>query len=349
MKTLVINLAGAPGAGKSTLATEIFSKLKKLGYNCEYVDEYAKHLVYEGNNVRLQNQLMVFSNQFHAQYVLNDKVDIIITDSPLLFSIFYNKLKDDKDIAKLPDKLITELVLHAHNSFDNLNYFLVRNHDYQTVGRLQTESEAQKYQEDIKTLYKTLNLDFKVLNSTENCFEQILKDIDQRNAKEKGVLKMNKEIERKFLLPHLPSNINPIKTIELTQAYINEGGLSFRVRNIDNKKFILTEKNGKGLVRSEMEKEIDENMYNEYILKAEQKVVKKTRQFIPLRGNYIAEVDVYHEQNKGLMTVEVEFDCLEAAKYFNPPDWFGEEVTGQEKYLNENLANNSQNDFAQLN
>lgn len=35
MKTLVINLAGAPGAGKSTLATEIFSKLKKLGYNCE--------------------------------------------------------------------------------------------------------------------------------------------------------------------------------------------------------------------------------------------------------------------------------------------------------------------------
>ena len=49
MKSLVINLAGAPGAGKSTLATEIFSKLKKLGYNCEYVDEYAKHVVYEEN------------------------------------------------------------------------------------------------------------------------------------------------------------------------------------------------------------------------------------------------------------------------------------------------------------
>lgn len=36
-KTLVVNLFAGPGAGKSTGAAYIFSKLKMLGYDCEYV------------------------------------------------------------------------------------------------------------------------------------------------------------------------------------------------------------------------------------------------------------------------------------------------------------------------
>lgn len=41
-KTLVINLFGAPGSGKSSGAAYIFSQLKKLGIDCELVTEYAK-------------------------------------------------------------------------------------------------------------------------------------------------------------------------------------------------------------------------------------------------------------------------------------------------------------------
>jgi adenylate cyclase len=35
---------------------------------------------------------------------------------------------------------------------------------------------------------------------------------------------------------------------------------------------------------------------------------------------------------------EVEFDSEEEARRFEPPDWIGAEVTGDERYLNETLA-----------
>ena len=36
-KPIVVNLTGAPGAGKSTGAAYIFSELKQRGINCELV------------------------------------------------------------------------------------------------------------------------------------------------------------------------------------------------------------------------------------------------------------------------------------------------------------------------
>jgi len=44
---LVVNLFGAPGAGKSTGAAYIFSQLKMAGINAELVTEFAKDKVWE--------------------------------------------------------------------------------------------------------------------------------------------------------------------------------------------------------------------------------------------------------------------------------------------------------------
>lgn len=45
---LIINLFGAPGAGKSTGAAYVFSQLKAAGVNAELVTEFAKDKVWEG-------------------------------------------------------------------------------------------------------------------------------------------------------------------------------------------------------------------------------------------------------------------------------------------------------------
>ena len=42
---LVVNLFGVPGAGKSTGAAYVFSKLKMKGINAELVTEFAKDIV----------------------------------------------------------------------------------------------------------------------------------------------------------------------------------------------------------------------------------------------------------------------------------------------------------------
>jgi tRNA uridine 5-carbamoylmethylation protein Kti12 len=49
MKTVIVNLYAGPGAGKTTCAWEIASRLKKENVSTEYVSEYAKELVWEGN------------------------------------------------------------------------------------------------------------------------------------------------------------------------------------------------------------------------------------------------------------------------------------------------------------
>ncbi|MBP9483819.1 MAG: adenylate cyclase, partial [Negativicutes bacterium] len=56
-------------------------------------------------------------------------------------------------------------------------------------------------------------------------------------------------------------------------------------------------------------------------------------------GEHIVSVDIYHgNELTGLAVVEVEFDSLEAAASFVPPNWFGHEVTADQRYKNANLA-----------
>lgn len=49
-KTIVINLIGDPGSGKSTIASGIFYNLKKNGIDCEMALEFAKDKVWDANS-----------------------------------------------------------------------------------------------------------------------------------------------------------------------------------------------------------------------------------------------------------------------------------------------------------
>ena len=55
-------------------------------------------------------------------------------------------------------------------------------------------------------------------------------------------------------------------------------------------------------------------------------------------GDLIIEVDVYEGGLAGLVVAEVEFPTREGSAKFQPPAWFGEDVTGDERYMNQNLA-----------
>ena len=90
-KTLVINLFGGPGVGKSTMCASIFSKLKILGFECEMATEYVKDIVWEESFKKLENQIYIFGKQHARVHRLLNKVDIVITDSPLLKSRVYDQ------------------------------------------------------------------------------------------------------------------------------------------------------------------------------------------------------------------------------------------------------------------
>jgi len=320
------------------LATELFSKLKRKGYNCEYVDEYAKHIVYENNSCRLNNQLLVFSNQYFSMDVIRDKVNVIVTDSPLFLSIFYNRENGAPQHLKVPDRLLKELVMYCHSTFDNLNYFLTRNHEYKKEGRYQTESEAKVQEGKLVGLIEEMGLDCKFMKSTDDCAEHILQDVEKRAQFYMGLEKGGMEIERKFLLRQVPKGFYYSRTEHILQGYFVKNEHAVRVRNVNNESFFVTEKFGEGIMREEYEKAIGKEEYAELMKNVGERVVQKSRTYVALENGLMAEVDVYHGKNKGLSTVEVEFESLEQANAFVPPSWFGREITHDENFKNQNLS-----------
>lgn len=169
-EALVINLFGVPGAGKSTGAAYIFYQLKIHGVNAELVPEFAKDKVWEQNDEVFKNQSYIFGKQSYRIGRCADKVDVIVTDSPLPLSIFYN---NDKRLTENFNKS----VMDVFNSYNNINYLLLRTKPYNPAGRIQSESESDALAEPIKNLLSERNITYKTANGDTSGYDEIVKDV----------------------------------------------------------------------------------------------------------------------------------------------------------------------------
>lgn len=61
----VINFYGGAAIGKSTIAADMYSKLKRMGYRTELVGEFAKWLWYQNATDIVEDQLYLFAEQAH--------------------------------------------------------------------------------------------------------------------------------------------------------------------------------------------------------------------------------------------------------------------------------------------
>lgn len=158
--TTYICLFGGPGSGKSTTASGLFHQMKTSGYSVELVSEFAKEVVYDGNSDLLTNQLYVFSEQFHRQFRLLNKVDWVITDSPLLLSSIYFQLYiDHSKFNQFPHQYkqsTCDYFDDSHFVFDNINVIIKRNKPFAQYGRIQTENESKEIDELILNKFKDL-------------------------------------------------------------------------------------------------------------------------------------------------------------------------------------------------
>ena len=176
--TIVINIAGGPGTGKTTVAAELFSKLKEKGYEVENVSEFAKELVWEGRNEAFDDRLYMHGEQNHRLMQMNNKLDYIITDSPLFLTAVYNNYYLKDKFPKSYNQMIENVTLETFKLYNNKVYLLDRNTGYKIVGRRENKNTAKqidealiKYLDKNKIKYKKLSLD--------NAVENILKDLGE--------------------------------------------------------------------------------------------------------------------------------------------------------------------------
>lgn len=144
------------------------------------------------------------------------------------------------------------------------------------------------------------------------------------------------EIERKFLVKAMPEHLEQYPCRLIEQAYLCTEPV-VRVRRQDDD-YILTWK-GKGMMtREEYNLPLTRKAYLHLLPKADGNVITKKRYLIPLSENLKAELDIFEGKFDGLVLVEVEFPDEHTAGHFEPPAWFGTDVTFSSDYHNSVLS-----------
>jgi len=170
---IVINGYGGPGAGKSTACLEITAALKKEGYNAEYVQEYAKELVYEKDMEMLdgspEHQYEILKEQTRRMDRLYDQVDFIVTDSPVMLNTIYNK-----QLTPEYESLVNEL----QGEYINYSFFMERDaSNFEEEGRIHNLTESIEKDNEIKDMLQRNEIKYKTYNH-ENVNEIVNDAID---------------------------------------------------------------------------------------------------------------------------------------------------------------------------
>ena len=163
--SLVVNLFGGSGVGKSTNAYLIAGLLKLRGIECEYISEWVKDMVFEDRKDIFDCQMYVTAKQLHKIHRVNNKTQVIIVDSPIILGIIFDKDKDED---------FKRYVIKQFNKFNNYNIFLQRaDKIFSQNGRNENLQEAK-------------NIDVKL--------ESLLLENEIPYIKEKGGLENGKKI-----------------------------------------------------------------------------------------------------------------------------------------------------------
>ncbi|MBQ7149185.1 MAG: CYTH domain-containing protein [Pseudobutyrivibrio sp.] len=141
------------------------------------------------------------------------------------------------------------------------------------------------------------------------------------------------EIERKFLVKELP-DLSKCEYVDIQQGYLSTSPV-VRIRK-KNDKYILTYKGSGLMAREEIEANLTQESYEHLLEKIDGFPIKKRRYLIPYEA-YTIELDVFSGHMDGLIMAEVEFPSVEEAEGFNPPAWFGQDVTDDRRYHNSNM------------
>lgn len=166
----VVNLFAGPGAGKSTTASGLFYWMKTHKHLVEITNEAAKDFTWDERfNLLRDDQLYVTAKQNRRLQRLVNKVEIAITDSPLMLGMIY------ANEMYLPNHY-KNLVLELFNSYDNYNYFVVRKKEYVQVGRTQTLEQATTIDQQILELLEKYKIPYTAIPGDPSGIDKILHD-----------------------------------------------------------------------------------------------------------------------------------------------------------------------------
>lgn len=181
----VINLFGAPGAGKSTTMLGLTYKMKMMGLSAENTPEFFKELIFEeSSTAKFGGQLHILDNQNIRLARLKGKNDFTISDCPLPLIGFYT----EEDYIQG----FHELTSNLFNQYDNLNYFILRKHEYESEKRIHDELQSDNIAIELPIYLQKHGVKVTYIESCENLVDKIIDDLIKRDIITKEHLKKSR-------------------------------------------------------------------------------------------------------------------------------------------------------------
>lgn len=165
-KTKIINLLAGPGAGKSTLAAQLYFRMKNANLSCELVREYVKDWAWEGKQISKYDQLYILGKQSRRESLLYGKVDFIITDSPILLAGYYAEhYLGQSYITSAARSYISMALLDGHI---HTNFVVKRCKDFNSEGRYETEQQAKAIDTGIESYLERYAEEYTLINEADS-------------------------------------------------------------------------------------------------------------------------------------------------------------------------------------
>lgn len=176
--TFIISFVGASGAGKSTAALGTTYKLKLKGKSVEYVDEFAKHLVYTDLLEKyIPNQTYIIAEQYKVIYDLIGKVDYVISDAGLEISALHSS----------KEKVVEDLAWYLTSKMNQYTILIERDTEkvkYEEDGRIEDEEESRIFGEKLENYLKEKGAKYVKVKGSDKAIETALKIIEEREKNE---------------------------------------------------------------------------------------------------------------------------------------------------------------------
>lgn len=186
MKSKLITVIGAPSSGKSTLATDIHTELKKLGKNSIFVSEAATDFIAEyGTPNTPIDQITIFYKQTNREKMYIGTKEFIVSDSSGILNYFYfrklfNNPLSNKDIAVINH--LQKEILKTLSQWSYIFYVPPLFSNVEDGIRYQTKEEISQIDRWIKSYLEMENIPFHDLSNIDlnKRQDQILKLILNR-------------------------------------------------------------------------------------------------------------------------------------------------------------------------
>ena len=175
----VVNLLGAPGMGKSAIASGLFYLMKKNHHSAALCREYAQYLVTAGREWQLrEEQLYLFAKQHHELFIQRGNYRTAVTDSPLLLTAFYAA-------ADVTPPSFYQCVRDYNDKFENIYFFISRdigepNSVFDNSGRVHNREESlekEKLQRIFLDQWGIKYTDIRISSNAQDAEEDSAKEI----------------------------------------------------------------------------------------------------------------------------------------------------------------------------